>query len=258
MSSQTVAPEKLAAARDQVLASMRKRHVLAGRDAWMLVASGGVVLFIFGWFVAFSSMIAHSILSGWDNSWRMSAYFLLYLLVVAVWLVIQERRTRGAFFSFASSDVDLRRDPDNSAEYLINRSKTHLATLIEYGAWPGRALIAGVRGLLGIRETSLDTILPEAADVLTRMLALDAGVKIVELAPAGTDPMQLMPILKWLDTHDHIGFSTRGDKVWVSSPAKKQFAEDGVVLPKAGTVVSPTDVKSSGAPKIDEGPIELA
>lgn len=256
----TIPSVQLAAARERILESMRRRHSVTGKDAWLLILSGATVLFIFGWVFSFAAMIIHSIIAGWENTWRMSAFFLLYLVVVALLLVLQERRTRGGFFSFASSDVDLRRDPDDKAEYLIERSKAHLGSLVEYGGWPGRALVAGIRGVLGIRESSLDTILPEAAEVLTRMLALDAGVKLTELAPSGTDPMHLMPILKWLDTHDYIGFSTRGDKVWVSSGAKKRFAEDGVVLPKAGTVVAPViQAKPQTAkPNVDEGPIELA
>lgn len=251
-------PNQLAPARTAVLRSMEKRHHVEGNEAWTLVLGGGVVLLVFGGFVAFVLMILHAILAGWENAWWLHTYFALYVVVVLAFLLFRERQTRGMFFSFAASDVDLRRDPDNSAEYLLERSRTHLSTLFEYARWPARAIIAGYRGLRGIRATSLDAILPEAADVLTRMLAYDVGIKLTELAPPGTDPAQMMPILKWLDTHDYIGFSTRGDKVWVSSPAKKRFVEDGVVVPKAGTVVA-TPAKAQATPaKPDDGPIELA
>ncbi len=252
-------PARFAAAREAVLRSMQARHSVAGNDAWTLLLGGTVVLVILGWAVAFLLMIVHAMLAGYENAWHTHTFFLIYLLVIAGVLFLQERSTRGGFFSFAASDVDLRRDPENTAEWVMSRSKTHLTSLLEYLAWPTRAWIAGYRGLRGIRQSGLDSILPEAAEVLTRMLALDVGIKLTELAPAGTDPLQMMPILKWLDTHDYIGFSTRGDKVWVSSPAKKRFAQDGVIVPKAGAVATPDGEKPQPAgQRPDEGPIELA
>lgn len=248
---------QLAPAHSAVLRSMEKRHHVEGNEAWTLVLGGGVVLLVFGGVVSFLAMILHAILAGWENAWRLQTFFVIYVVILLAFLFWRERQTRGMFFSFAASDVDLRRDPDNSAEYLMQRGRTHLSTLVEYARWPARAVIAGYRGLRGIRATSLDAILPDAADVLTRMLAYDVGVKLTELAPRGTDPAQMMPILKWLDTHDYIGFSTRGDKVWVSSPAKKRFVEDGVVVPKAGTAVVAA-AKAQATPKADDGPIELA
>lgn len=259
MSALPIAPEKLAESRQQILKSLQKRHYMTPNDAWPLLGIGVIALVIVSWVLGIVAMVLHAMLSGWESAWPTHRFFALSLLIFAVVLVIQERRTRGGFFSFAASDIDLRRDRDNTAEYFIRRSKTHLATFAEYAGWPGRAIIAGVRGLLGIRETSLDTILPEAADVLTRMFAIDEGVKIPVLAPPGTDPMQLMPILKWLDTHDYIGFSTNGEKVWISSRARKRFSEDGIIVPRA---IGTAPIDPAKAQATDEsgkqGPIELA
>jgi len=65
-------------------------------------------------------------------------------------------------------------------------------------------------------------------------------VKIAALAAPGTDPLTLMPVLKWLDLHDYIGISSKGDRVWVSSPAKKRFAEEKIVVPKLEAAAIPT------------------
>lgn len=259
MSATPIAADKLAASRQQILQSLQKRHYLKPADAWPLLVGGGIVLIVASWLLGLFSMILHASFFGWENAWSVGRFFTLFLLVFVVWLVIQERRTRGGFFSFAASDIDLRRDREETAEYLIRRGKTHLATFVEYASWPGRAIIAGARGLLGIRETSLDSILPDAADVLTRMFALDEGVKIATLAPAGTDPMQLMPILKWLDTHDYIGFSTNGERVWISSKARKRFSEDGIIVPRAigAAPIDPAKTQATGD-GANQGPIELA
>lgn len=254
-----LAPEKLAAVRQQILASLQKRHHLTPGDAWPLLAGGVIVLLVAAWLLGLFTMIAHASLAGWDQAWRVRSFFILYVLLFAVFLVVQERRTRGAFFSFAASDIDLRRDREETAEYFIRRGRTHLATLIEYGSWPARAIIAGARGMLGIRETSLDAILPEAADTLSRLVALDQGVKLAALAPTGTDPSQLMPILKWLDTHDYIGFSTTGEKVWISSMARKRFAQDGIIVPRNDAAAPSDPAKMQASDGSDnEGPIELA
>ena len=244
--STPIDPTRRAAAREQVLQSMRKRHCVVGNEAWTLLAGGTVVLLILGWVLAFALSILHAMFAGWENAWRMSLFFLIYLIFVGTFLFFQERRTRGGFFSYSSGDVDLRRDPENTTEYVLTRSKKHLDSLIEYLSWPARAWIAGYRGIRGIRASGLDLILPEASEVLTKMLMLDAGVKLTDLAEPRCDPSQMMPVLKWLDTHDYIGFSTRGDKVWVSSTAKKRFQEDGVIVPKATAQVLPITAPPAG------------
>lgn len=254
-------PALLESARASILASMRHRHTIAGNTAWALFAGGLVLLVVVGWFIALGLSLIHSMFAGWYEGWDTSTYFILFLAFAAVWIVLQERRTREGFFSFASSDVDLVRDREDTAEYLIRRGQTHLTSLWEYILWTPRAIIAGYRGLRGVPQRGLDQILPDASDTLTRMMSIDAGMKISALAMQGEDPMMLMPILKWLDAHDYIGFSTRGDRVWVSSTAKKRFADEGIIVPKANAVVQPggADATSrSGRRDDDEGPIELA
>lgn len=249
-------PALLAAARDQVLDFMRRRHTIADTTAWTLLLGGGLVLIALGCLLSFFMMLLHASIAGWYEAFSVGTFFAGYLVLMSIWLVYFARSTRAGFFSFASTDVDLTRDPDNTAEYLIRRTRTHAATFVEYLMWAPRAFIAGLRGIRGKPQEGLERILPEAADTLTLMLSIDSGVKIADLALPGEDPLMLMPTLKWLDTHDYIGFSTRGDRVWVSSIAKKRLVEEGIIVPKANAKITPAN-QSRGAADSD-GPIELA
>lgn len=215
---------RLADLRERVYATMLKRHTVDPQLAWALIGGGVVILFIVGVVFAFILSILSAIL--FDDGFGFRAWLLIYLVALVPLLIWQERRTRGGFFTFAQPDVDLTRDRDNLGEYLLERSKSNATAIVEGFMWAPRAIFAGVRAIRGIRETGLDLVLPEAADLLTLLLSLDGGVKIKDLAPPGQDPMQLMPTLKWLDAHDYIGISTRGDRVWVSTFAKKRLTTD--------------------------------
>lgn len=215
---------RLADMRERVYATMQKRHTIDPQMAWGLMLGGAVILFFVGIVFAFMMAIVTAIL--FDEGPGFRFWLLLYLIVLVPLMIWQERRTRGGFFTLAQADVDLTRDPENVGEFLLNRSKANATALIDGFMWAPRAFLAGFRAIRGIRETGLDLVLPEAADLLTLMLSLDGGVKIKSLAPPGEDPMQLMPTLKWLDTHDYIGISTRGDRVWVSTFAKKRLQAD--------------------------------
>ena len=213
----------LAELRERVYSTMLKRHTIDSQMAWGLIGGGVAILFLAGVVFSFVMMIVSGILFGGPG---FSAWLLLYVIALVPLMIWQERRTRGGFFTFAQPDVDLTRDRDNMGEYLLERSKANANAVVEGFLWAPRAIFAGIRALRGIREPGLDLVLPEAADLLTLLLSLDGGVKIKDLAPPGEDPMQLMPTLKWLDAHDYIGISTRGDRVWVSTFAKKRLKAD--------------------------------
>ena len=215
---------QLKAMRERVYATMLKRHTIDAQLAWALILGGLSILLVAG--AIFSIVMYFVTAITFEEPSSAKFFFLLYLLALIPLFVWQVRRTRSGFFTLAQPDVDLTRDPDNIGEYLINRSRANANAVIDGFLWAPRAIIAGIRALRGVREAGLDIVLPEAADLLTLMLSLDGGVKIKDLAPPGEDPMQLMPTLKWLDAHDYIGTSTRGDRVWVSTFAKKRLAAD--------------------------------
>jgi hypothetical protein len=215
---------RLADLRERVYATMLKRHTLEPKVAWGLILAGAAILFFVGLIFALFMLIVSAIL--FDEGPGFQAWLIVYLIALVPLLIWQERRTRGGFFTLAQPDVDLTRDPDNVGDYLLNRSKANATAIVDGFMWAPRAIVAGFRAVRGVRETGLDRVLPEAADLLTLLLSLDGGVKIKDLAPPGEDAMQLMPTLKWLDAHDYIGTSTRGDRVWVSTFAKKRLTAD--------------------------------
>ena len=226
---------QLATAREQIYASLKDRHTIKPPLSYALLGGGlslmlaiGVVLSLIVFFIT-AFMFNGSPLSfhGW---------LLLYVLAMIPLVFWIDRRARQGFFSF-NGDVDLTRDndADTTAEALLRRGAGGAQTLLNALLWPPRAFVAGLHAMLGVPQRGLDLVLPEAADTLTLMLTLDGAVKLVELAPPDADPMQLMPVLKWLDANDYIGIGTRGDRVWVSSPAKKRFVEQGIRVPMPAT-----------------------
>ena len=215
--------------RERVLAILRAKHRLTPRDGWLLMLAGVAMIAAPGFVLsAVLSFLGYML---FETPPGFAAWFCIYLLLVSPVLVLEARRSRHGFFTFAAVDVDLRKDPDDLAELIVERARTHARSLIELLLWGPRALFAGLRAVAGWPQEGLERILPEAADVLTRMLTLDKAAQIKALADPGVEPLTLMPVLKWLDAHDYIGFSTRGDRVWVSSPAKAMFAQG-----RAGTL----------------------
>ena len=220
---------QLATAREAILRSMRERHALKPPLSYALLGGGLMLMLVFGVVLAVVLKFLGFFVFGLDFS--VTAWLILYLVALVPFLVWTERRARGGFFTFASGDVDVTRDSDGD-DYLLERGAAHLNSAVNALLWPPRAFVAGLHAVRGVPERGLDLVLPEAADTLTLMLTLDGGVKIKDLVPADADPMGLMPVLKWLDAHDYIGISTKGDRVWVSSPAKKRFVEEGIRVPK--------------------------
>lgn len=217
--------QQLADLRERVYSTLLKRVTIEPQLAWGLLLGGAFILLAVSALLAFALSVIGAIAFGGEGpSFRF--WFWLFLFASIPLIVWQERRSRSGFFTLAQPDVDLTRDRDNLGEYLLERSKSNATAIIDGLLWAPRAMVAGFRALRGTHSPGLDLVLPEAADLLTLMLTLDGGVKIKDLAPPGQDPMQLMPTLKWLDAHDYIGTSTRGDRVWISTFAKKRLTAD--------------------------------
>lgn len=220
---------KLAAAREQILAALRERHTIQPPFAWALLGGGLLLMLTIGVVLAFVSYFVGYFALGIELSF--TVWLLLYLLLMVPLVVWTERRAHSGFFSLMSADVDLTRDRDGD-DVLLKRGADTMTSVGNAVMFGPRAFVAGLHALRGVPQKGLDLVLPEAAETLTLMLSIDGGVKIADLAPPGSDPLALMPVLKWLDLYDYIGISSRGDRVWVSSPAKKRFIERGIVVPK--------------------------
>jgi hypothetical protein len=236
--------QRLALLREKVFTSMRKRHTIEHSLAWGLLLMGGAIIVFAGLVVAF---VLAFISFNFGFGFSIRFWLIVYALFVVPLLIWQERRTRGGFFTLAAADVDLRRDPDSIGEYYLQRTQAHAVAFTEALLWGPRAFLAGLRSLRGIRETGLDLVLPEAADTLTLLLSMDGGVKIKDLVAPTDDPMRLMPVLKWMDQHDYIGISSKGDRVWVSSIAKKLLTADHgeAILPKPHRTVVMSNRRSN-------------
>lgn len=224
--------EALANARERIFAFLREQHTLQPQLAWALLVGGLALMLLIGVVFGFLMWLLSIVVVGGDEAIGIRAWLFVYILLVTPVVIWTERRARSGFFTLYSADVDLTRDDDGRGEYLLQRSAAHATSFMNVVMFGPRAFVAGLHAIRGVKQQGLDLVLPEAADTLTLMLSIDGGVKIADLAAPGTDPMSLMPILKWLDTHDYIGISSKGDRVWVSSPAKKRFAEAGIVVPK--------------------------
>lgn len=216
---------RLADLRERVYTTLLKRSTIEPQLAWALLLGGAFIILAVSAILAFViTIISLPLYDGEGPSFRF--WFWLFVLAFVPLILWEERRSRSGFFTLAQPDVDLTRDRDNLGEYLLERSKSNARAIVDGLLWAPRAMVAGFRAIRGTRSPGLDLVLPEAADLLTLMITLDGGVKIKDLVPPGEDPMQLMPTLKWLDAHDYIGTSTRGDRVWVSTFARKRLAAD--------------------------------
>lgn len=220
-------PDALAMAREQILASLRARHTIGTQLAWALLVGGAMLMLVIAAALSFVLWLLGLVIGVGIG---FSVWFILWLLVAAGVVVWVERRARNGFFSLMPSDVDLTRDDDGG--YTLERGAAGVTTFLNGLMFAPLAFVGGLHALRGVPQRGLEMVLPEAADTLTLMLSIDGGVKIAALAPPDTDPLALMPVLKWLDLNDYVGISSKGDRVWVSSPAKKRFADEGIKVPK--------------------------
>lgn len=232
--------DALGVARERILAALREHHTIKPQLAWALLLGGASLMLVIGVVLSFAMWLLSIVVVGGDAAMGIRAWLVVYILLVVPVVVWVDRRARSGFFSLMSADVDLTRDVDNNGDYLLQRSAAHATSVMNVLMFGPRAFIAGLHALRNVPLRGLELVLPEAADTLTLMLSIDGGVKIAALAAPGADPLSLMPVLKWLDLHDYIGISSKGDRVWVSSPAKKRFAEAGIQVPKLEAAAVPT------------------
>ncbi|MFT3788328.1 MAG: hypothetical protein QM770_19510 [Tepidisphaeraceae bacterium] len=196
------------------------RRTLAGAAAGV-VAGTVLVLLIGAGFATFACDVflrfAHPLAHHW---WL---WFGAYLaLVVPALLVYAKRRRSGSFGDVVlnSGWFDGTRAA-SSGEYEMRRSIVSISLLTDVVLWGPRVFVDGIEMLLG-RGGALvpSATLKRGAGVLRTLLAKPDAMGRRALLQEGEDAARLAGVLHWLDARGHIGLSSDGQRVWLSTPCR--------------------------------------
>ena len=207
---------------DPIVARMMQRHALTTASAIGLLAAGVAILFVAGAIV--SAIICFILLSltgrtfiGW---W---GWYFVFLLCMAPLLFWEERRSRGGYL--ADRVTDFSPGASSGGEYDVQNVQAAAAVYTDMLLWGPRAILAGVATLRGEQQVQRTDRYDRAAIVIRRLLQDDNALLVGQLLQPGEKMDDLRPTLRWLDHHDYIGNSSDGQRVWLSTDARKSMVD---------------------------------
>jgi hypothetical protein len=161
---------------------------------------------------------------GWNPAWL--NLFLISSLIIIPILYITEWRSRGDFL------VEEMRWQGTTADHFYSASS--------YGEWESRqsmaagaayaeillfaprqvfSAIAGIRQRVHITSDELH----RASEIVRALQLADGGVPIAQLRRGEESKESLRRILRYLQFHDWIDISKKGDRAWLISTARKRL-----------------------------------
>lgn len=211
--------------RDLIYRWLCTRHCLGVAGALLRISVGagaivgaawvvsGLVAFLVGRLVSTDAGLA----VGWPAFWG-------YLLLVAPLLIWRTVRSGGEFY--AAQWIDSSLAHGRCASHGEWRYRAEVATTALYGDllfWGPRLMIEGARRLAGREVVRSASHLARAACVLAHLLRAGEAVRTKALRFPKEPADAFQRNLRWLESHDYIGISSDGQRVWMSSHVRESL-----------------------------------
>jgi hypothetical protein len=169
------------------------------------------------------------------NPFTFRQVFTIYLLlVVPVMVLLAMNRSQ---YTLDKIDIGAG-SPSSYGEWELRRFQVTGAILMDLLMWGPRAVLAGVATLRGNAPDMGEALCSRAACVVEQLLQHESAIRVRDAVPHDALRSEWVPVLFWMERHDVIGLSADRQRVWLSSAARKEFAELGLAeLPARRRVV---------------------
>jgi hypothetical protein len=202
--------------------SLRKQvqNALIAEDRVSL--SGSLGMFLRGLAWCFTAGLLLTIVLWWfvgGLSWI--AWFGIFWLVLIPVLVWHETRNRKDYV-LASLHED--RSEASTPEAADQSAAVRMIV------WGPRQLMDGLAAVRGRRSGEHTARFKRAAQAVLELGKYSGGVEIKGIMHPPENMKVFMSALDWLDKHDYIGRSSDGERLWLSSIARKKLTDKGIIL----------------------------
>ncbi|HEY2588843.1 MAG TPA: hypothetical protein VGI81_24080 [Tepidisphaeraceae bacterium] len=204
--------------------SVELRAMLIAQDVRSMRGSLGRFLLGLGWcllaliiWATFFTFIFDLFFSGAWIGWR--GWFIIGLVVIVGVLVWRETRTLAAdTIDKAGLTEEIPRTGDESVTPMHGSFLSKLA-------WGPPAMVAGLRGILGMRTRRQAAVFDRAVVLLFDLAAEPGRVGVNHVLHPPEDMTTFAAAVDWLDANDWIGRSTDGAALWLSTIGQKRLVE---------------------------------
>ena len=211
--------------------NLDERMLIKLQQAYALKVGGGGVLVVLAATAIVVTCIVFTIVMSilswfWFDAFYIWLWFLLFVVVVGYLLWREHRRASGVFDELRASGqppVDL--EPE---EYLESPSESKVGGYLNAIFWSPRNLLEGIDVMRRKESPRFFGLLQRATRMMVILYADKDPVELQKLIEPGESPSRFREALAWLDENDHIGRSSDGKRVWISSKTRTKLATEGV------------------------------
>ncbi len=211
---------------ERILAELQRMYALKIGGGGVMIAIGAGILFAAGLIV--SAVVAFLFWNFFDTSligW--TGWFIVYVIAI-VWLVRRERKlSQVTFFDDSHSNPSGAANPDDYENAELHPGAAASPRLADRLMWAPQALLSGIDTYRGEQPTRFKGLLVRASLVALQLYDSKDPIELKKLIHAGEPPAEFREVLKWLDDNDHIGFSSDGQRAWLSSKLRAKLVNDG-------------------------------
>lgn len=193
--------------------------MLIAEDRTSLAGSLGKFLYGLAWCLGVGFLLATVLWFAIDGlSWI--AWFGIYLAILIPILLVHEMRSRKTYVV-----ASLNEEPDSGS--MVTAEKNQIISLL---TWGPRQLLDGLAALRGKRSSDFNTRFKRAAQAVVDLGKYSGGIEVKAIMHPPENMPVFLSALDWLDKHDYIGRSSDGERLWLSSIARKKLTESGITI----------------------------